>query len=230
MLNERDFESLCKADLFRGIRTQELKTLLRQHGGTVHSYHRGAIIAFRGDRYDRLMLVLEGEVSAQFQDYQGRVLKVETLRSAEILASAVLFSSEPFLPVNVHAATDVRLFSLPRKEVLRLCQEEERILTNLLEDHGNKLTVLAEKLRLIQFASIREKIASYLLDRAEALGTGIVELKVSKEQLAELFGVTRPSLSREFSHLCNEGVLCQSGRSVQILDRQALEEILTEDE
>ncbi len=203
--------------------------MLQNREGSVLAYHSGAIIGFRGDRYDRLLIVLEGEVSAEFQDYDGRVLKVETLRSSEALASAILFSSSPFLPVNIHAATDVRIFALPRREVLRLCGEDERILKNLLEDNGNKVVVLAEKLRLIQFASIREKIASYLLDKADTGGSDNIKLSYSKEQLAELFGVTRPSLSREFSSLCSEGILRQEGRRVHILDRAALMEILSED-
>ena len=230
MLNDYDFQYLREAYLFQGIGAEELAPMLRSREGSVHSYHSGAIIGFRGDRYDRLMIVLEGEVSAEFQDYDGRVLKVETLRASEALASAILFSSSPFLPVNVHAATDVRIFALPRQEVLKLCREDERILKNLLEDNGNKVTVLAEKLRLIQFASIREKIASYLLDQADTRGSDNIELNYSKEQLAELFGVTRPSLSREFSSLCSEGILQQKGKRVLILDREALMEILSEDE
>lgn len=228
MLKDYDFQCLCAAYLFQGIEAEELAPMLRNCGGSVHTYHSGAIIGFRGDRYDRLLIVLQGEVSAEFQDYDGRVLKVETLRAAEALASAILFSSSPFLPVNVNAATDVRVFALPRRDVLRFCREDERILKNLLEDNGNKVTVLAEKLRLIQFASIREKIASYLLDQANTRGSDSLELSYSKEQLAELFGVTRPSLSREFSSLCSEKILRQEGRRVQILDREALMEILSE--
>jgi CRP-like cAMP-binding protein len=230
MLSEHDYRSLCSAYLFDGLSEQELSELLRHGEGIVRSYHRGAIIAFRGDRYDRLLIVLEGEISAEIQDYDGRVLKIETLRASETVASAVLFSSDPLLPVNVHAAADVRLYSIHREEVLRLCQRNERILRNLLQDNGDKLAILAEKLRLIQFASIREKLASYLLDQADTRGTESFELPVSKEQLAEIFGVTRPSLSREFSSLCSESMLCQHGRHIQILDRAELKRILTEHE
>jgi CRP-like cAMP-binding protein len=226
MLEPSDFQSLCRSFLFRGIPGDELAELIRPCRGSVQSWNRGAIIAFRGDRYERLMIVLEGQVSGEFRDYDGRVLKVETLKSSEVLASAVLFSSQPFLPVNMHAATDVRIFSLPANEVLQLCRRDERVLRNLLEDGGNKLNILAEKLRLVHFSSIRAKIAGYVLDQADTCGTDSFELSISKEKLAELFGVARPSLSREFSRLREEGILYQEGRRIQLLDRRALHAIL----
>jgi CRP-like cAMP-binding protein len=230
MLEMGDIQSLCRAQLFRGIPGEELTGLLQDAGGTVRSWHRGAIIAFRGDRYQQLMILLEGEVSAEFRDYDGRVLKVENLRAGEPLAAAVLFSSTPYLPVNVVAASDVRIYSLPRRELLQLCRRDGRVLENLLQDHGDKLSILAEKLRLVHFSTIRSKIAGYLLDQADTGGTDNLDLPLSKEKLAELFGVTRPALSREFSRLCTEGILRQEGRRVQLLDRRALQEIIAGEE
>jgi CRP-like cAMP-binding protein len=110
--------------------------------------------------------------------------------------------------------------------VLRMMQASERFLLNYLQDSGLRLTVLAEKLRLIQFSTIREKIASYLLDLADKQFTDSPSVSVSREALAEIFGVSRPSLSREFSRMIDEGILSQEGRRIHILHRKELEAIL----
>jgi DNA-binding IclR family transcriptional regulator len=46
--------------------------------------------------------------------------------------------------------------------------------------------------------------------------------------MSELFGVARPSLSRVFSEMTDEGILRQEGRNVYILDREELELLLEE--
>ena len=44
----------------------------------------------------------------------------------------------------------------------------------------------------------------------------------SRERLAELFGVTRPSLSRVLGEMANEGIVALAGRRVAVKDRGAL--------
>jgi len=219
-------KKLTRCHLFDGIDLPELQTLIDPHGCRLRTYHEGAMVAFRGDEYNDLWIVLEGSLSAQLLDYKGKVLKVETLSPVEPIATAILFAPERVLPVTLTAETDTTLCLIPRRMILRMMQANEHFLLNYLEDSGLRLTVLAEKLRLIQFSTIREKIASYLLDLADKQSTESPSVPVSKETLAEIFGVSRPSLSREFSRMVDEGILDQEGRRIHILHRKELEEIL----
>ncbi len=219
-------KKLTRCHLFDGIALPELHKLLDQQSCRLRTYHEGAVVTFRGDAYEDLWIVLEGSLSAQLLDYQGKILKVETLSAVEPIATAILFAPERVLPVTLTAETHTSLCLIPRRMILRMMQANERFLLNYLEDSGLRLTVLAEKLRLIQFSTIREKIASYLLDLADKQSTESPSVPVSKETLAEIFGVSRPSLSREFSHLVEEGIISQEGRQINIMNRKELEEIL----
>ena len=193
---------------------------------SVKKYHPGAIVMFRGDRYEHLFILAEGTLSAEMEDLKGRVLKVETLKAPDKIAPGILFAEENFLPVTLRTVTDTTILSLPKDSVYAICRENRDFLLSLLQDAGNKIVFLAEKMRLIKFSSIREKIASYLLDQASRQGSNMVELKISKETMSELFGVARPSLSRVFSEMTDEGILRQEGRNVYILDREELELLL----
>ncbi|MFP4563936.1 MAG: Crp/Fnr family transcriptional regulator [Spirochaetia bacterium] len=195
---------------------------------SVKKYHRGAIVMFRGDLYEHLFILAEGTLSAEMEDLKGRVLKVETLKAPDKIAPGILFAEDNHLPVTLKTVTETTILSLPKESVFAICRENRYFLLSLLRDAGNKIVFLAEKMRLIKFSSIREKIASYLLDQAERQGSNMVELKISKETMSELFGVARPSLSRVFSEMTDEGILRQEGRSVYILDRQELELLLEE--
>lgn len=221
-------DALKNCHLFDNMREDQIERLFSAGDCKVHTYNREALIAFRGDVYTDLWIIVEGRVAAEFQDYSGKILKVETLKESEAVATSILFAPENMLPVTLTAETQVSICSLPRPRVIKLLQQEEQFLTNFLKDNGLRLSILAEKLRLVQFSSIKEKIASYLLDQADKQGTDSPQLPVTKETLAEIFGVTRPSLSREFSHLSAEGLISQEGRRIHILERSELESILTD--
>lgn len=217
---------LMSCHLFEGITRQEIRELLEPRRCQLKEYHEGAMVAFRGDSYTSLWIVLQGRLAAEFQDYRGRVLRVESLSEGDPIAAAILFAPETNFPVTLIAETDVRLCVIPRREVLRIMQTSEQFLLNYLRDNGSKIAFLAEKLRLVQFSTIREKIASYLLDLAEKQATDSPVLSISKEELSEIFGVSRPSLSREFSRLVEEEIISRDGRQVHIMQRETLETIL----
>ncbi|MFP4485307.1 MAG: helix-turn-helix domain-containing protein [Spirochaetaceae bacterium] len=64
-----------------------------------------------------------------------------------------------------------------------------------------------------------------LIEQADRGGCQEFDLPHTKRDLAEIFGVTRPSLSRVFIRLCEESILSQEGRHITIHHLQQLREI-----
>ncbi len=173
-----------------------------------------------------MKIVLSGSVVAEFDNLQGKTLKVETIEAPGVLATSILFSEQNFLPVNVRAAAETEILSVPGSTILELMQSNRTILVNFLQDAGDKLVILAEKLRLLQFTTIRQRIAAYLLGLKEREDSDVLVIPYTREVLAELFGVARPSLSRAFSNLQNEGTLGVDGKEVVILNEGKLRDEL----
>ncbi len=221
-----DYRALASSPLFQGIGEEELQVLIEGKDCSIRRYHRDGIIAFRGDRYDELWILIDGRLRAEFHSHRGKVLKVESLKAHEVVASSVLFAEKPYFPVTLIAEEDSKICAISRNSVLKLLQKDERILRNYLRDTGDRLSLLAEKINMLQFTTIREKIAHYLLDEGQRQESDSPRLSYSMEVLSELFGVTRPALSREFSHLCEDGIIGREGHIVHFLDREALEEII----
>ncbi len=225
--SEQGFEGLIeRCRLFAGMTASERRNLLARLAYSVRSYREDARIADRGDVYNSLLVLLEGTVAAEMMDYSGKTLKVESIRAPGILASAVLFAPESRLPVTIVARSAVSLLVLPRRGVLEACRRSSAFLTALLEDMGGRTTFLAEKLRLTQFSTLRQKVAAFLLDRAHRAGSSVFTLPQTRQSLSEVFGVARPSLSRTLSALAREGSIEIRGRSVRLLDRSALERMV----
>ncbi len=219
-------QPIFDCSLFRGITPEEIKEMFALTNTSIKTCHKNAIIKFQGDEYADLLIILNGVISAEIQSPDGKRIIIETLRTSSVLASAVLFASDNTLPVTITADTDVKIISLSRKTIIQFCRGNEKFLLNYLQDTGNKVIFLAEKIRLFKFKSINQKIAGYLLNLSGKQGTDSVKITYSREQLADLFGIARPSLSRSFSELYNLGILGRDGKIIHILDRIRLKEII----
>lgn len=231
MFTERNslIKALEKCALFSGVDDDALRRLLDRPGCGVKQYHEGALIAFRGDRYDSLMLMVRGSMTAEFQDFRGKVLKVESIREGESAAAAILFAAENLLPVTLTAEKDCYIFYMPKAIVFELMQRDRAFLENIVTDMGDRVSTLADKIYSLQFSTIKQKIAAYLLDLADKQGTDSPELRVTKEVLAEIFGVTRPALSRCFSDMARDDYFVQEGRIVHIKDKPGLKAAVEEE-
>ncbi len=226
MISREDILQLTKARIFAGGSTERVSRWLGALPGYSEQFQSGQVIHFQGDRYDRLILLIEGKADARFQDPSGKVMQIETLTGPEAVAPAVLFSSEQQLPVTLYAETKVRLFRVNRSDLLALLHKEPQMLENTLLDMGDRLVFLAEKVRFIRFANLRQKICSYLLQLRSRSVTPKVNFTYTREKLAEMFGVERPSLSRELSRMVNEGIITIEGRQVTICDEEFLRDCL----
>lgn len=225
-MEQEDIQALSRCELFRHLRALDIVSLFAALEHRVREYPKNALISLRGEEYRQLYILLKGEVAGEIQDPRGKTMKVETLRAPAPVAAAILFAENNLLPVTMRVEKDCRLLVLSKSVVMYLCREDEQFLHNFLADAGNKITFLAEKLRLSQFTTIREKLAGYILNQRDLQSSDTITLKVSKETLSEIFGVTRPSLSRVFSELQEEGIVKGEGKEITIIDQKKLEDML----
>lgn len=189
------------------------------------SFHSGEILAFRGDRYTRLQIVGEGSVSARITGYDGKVLQVETFGPGDLIGAGILFASENILPVELIAVSHGTIISIDTRALMDEFGRNPILLANFLRDAGDKIAFLAEKIRLFNFKTIRQKIAVYFLDLSTTQHDQVIGLPYGVETTAELFGVTRPALSRCISELVHEGILAREGKRYRLLDIRHLTEI-----
>ncbi len=221
-MNTADAKILSACSLFNGIADDELLFLFEGIPYTEKSFSKNSMVMIRGDEYDSLKILLEGEVSAEIQDFNGKTIKIENLKAPDAMATGILFADDNTLPVTLVAQTEVRLISIPKNSIIALSQKNKLFLLNYFNDSGNKVVFLAEKLRLFKFKSLREKFTGYLLSLSGKQSSNIIKLPYTREKLAELFGVARPSLSRVCSEMSDEGLLKLEGKTITILDKREL--------
>ena len=74
---------------------------------------------------------------------------------------------------------------------------------------------------MISLKSLRKKLATFFLEKTTAENNSF-NLKRSRTQLAEFFGVQRQSLSRSLKEMEDDSIIKLKGRNVNIIDRNKL--------
>lgn len=218
-------EILCQSPVFRGIAPEEINKLFKEIHFQIKSYSKNELIVMGGEICDRLLIVQQGSVKAEMTDYSGKTIKIEDLSAPQPLASAFLFGNQNRFPVTVSANTEVEIVSIPKPEFVKLLQLNSLILNNYLNTISTRAQFLSQKLKFLSFKTIRQKIAHFLLEKAGDRFQ-IVDIPQSQTQLAEMFGVTRPSLARTLGEMSQEGLIETDRRSIKILDKNRMNQLL----
>ena len=217
-----DYNRLERSHLFRGLPPGTTEILLMGINYRIKSFNSGSVVAVRGDEVRYAYIVIEGVVRGEMGDASGKVLSIEEIGPGRILAPAFIFGTSPRFPVTVVAAAETVLMIINRQDFVNLLRSSEKVLTNFLDAVSDRSQFLSEKLRFITFKTIRAKLAQYILDKAgERLFR--IRLEVTQQQLADYFGVARPSLARTLRELSDEGLIESTGKEITITDREGLE-------
>ncbi len=216
---------LSDSPLFKGIAPGNIKNLLNGITYQVKNYQRGHVIASHEEECNFLIILISGSVKGEMLDLSGKILKIEDIYPPRPLAPAFLFGKKNKYPVDIVANEPTSVMFISREMIMKLFQENELFLSNYLSVISNRAQFLTEKLFFLSFKSIKEKLANYILNLAKPYKT---EIKLDKghHELAELFGVTRPSLSRAIGELEKNNLIKAERREIKILNRENLANLI----
>lgn len=212
--------------MFRGLKPDEIQGLIERVGHSVKSFSKGQTIAQREEEVKNLCIIVEGSVKGEMVDFSGKILKIEEMQAPMPIAHAFLFGERNRFPVDVVALEDCKILFIPKADFMRLMQQNATVLSNYLNAISNRAQFLSNKLWFLSFKTIKEKIAHYLLNISRSESKTTIVLPKSHQELAEFFGVTRPSLARVFADLEAEGVITVNRREINIIDKSKLMEMI----
>ncbi|MFW9623405.1 Crp/Fnr family transcriptional regulator, partial [Bacteroides graminisolvens] len=187
----------------------------------VKNYTKGEILAHQGDVCNKLIILTKGSVRGEMIDESGRIVKIEDIASPRALAPLFLFGAANRFPVEVTANENTEVIIIPKESVIKLFARNEAFLENYMNMSANYAQTLSEKLFFMSFKTIRQKLASYFLRLSATQGSQIL-LDRSQQELADYFGISRPSLAREVSHMQDDGLIKADRKQITILNKEKL--------
>lgn len=223
---ENIIKQLSDSPLFAELDLRELAQYLQQSGCLLRSYSKGQLIIFNIGNKSDFLFILKGKVKVELVSPGGKTIRLRVLKNPELLLPGLLNRENSPLPVNMTAMEETTLLNLPKDALTGLLHKNRHFTSNFLELLSERFIFLLNKLEFLGFHTISRKLAYYLLSHLDER-SGIARLSMSIKELAELFGVERPSLSKVLADFTGEGLLEQLSRGeYRVVDRDGLVKIL----
>ncbi len=220
-------EKASQCPILKGVAPDNLLNLFSKLQFQIKSYQKDEVLAIQGDEVNRLMIIIEGSARGEMTDFSGHIIKIEDVAAPKPLAGAFLFGNDNRFPVDVLANEPLKVLIIYRDEFLKLLRMNEIVQMNYLNLVGSKAQFLSRKIKFLSFKTIKGKIAHYLIG-LKPDQNGTIHIPSSQQELADLFGVARPSVARALGELEQEGLISAQNRTVDILDKPGLLKYLNE--
>lgn len=213
ILNYIDF--LMVLSLFDGLKKERLSSLLEKEA-FIESFTKGKLIYLQNEKADTMDIILDGEIIVQNIDENGNVLSIVSLAKGDMLGGNLIFSNRNEYPMTLIAKTDTKLLRMKKDMILNLCQMDKRFLVNLLQLLSDKALVLTNKIHSLARKTIREKVMEFLILETKIQESKTISLSMSKKELADRFGIERPSLQRELKKMQDEGLIYYDAKTMSL--------------
>ncbi|MDP4268802.1 MAG: Crp/Fnr family transcriptional regulator [Bacteroidota bacterium] len=219
------FETIIRNPLFRGLKIEETEELFEKGLYQIKKFKTKDIVAIQGEPCNNLMIMLEGTVQGQMVDSSGRLIVIEEISAPFAIATAFIFAEKNELPVSVVALKDCEILFVRREVFTDMLQKNKTVLLNYLTVISNRSKFLSDKIHFLTFRTIKSKIADFLLKRSKEAGSQTIILEETQQELADIFGVARPSLARTFKEMEDEGLIVIERKKMTLLDVNRLKKL-----
>ena len=209
-------QGLKRCPLFTGLAESEIINLMHTVRYRVIRCRKGEILAFEGAVCKYADIIISGEVVTKLMDPSGRVIRVAAHQAGKLLAPAFLFASDNQYPVTIEASRETTVLRLMPYDLEKMLNGDKRLMMNYIRMLSTIVSHLTKKVRMLSM-NVREKVSLYLKEQSRQQQSRNILLPLSRQELADHFGIQKYSLLRCLNELKQEGAILVEGRHIQIL-------------
>jgi len=214
-----DIDLLRKVPLFEGLGDDDLEAI-----GNVtipRSFDRDQVIILAEEEGDALFIISQGEVKVSIVSEDGREVILSMLGDGAVFGELALLDGKP-RSANVVATRDTQLYMVRRADFLQLLYRVPQIAVALLAELASRLRRTDRKIEGLALLDVTSRVSETLLqlaaDQGRQTDDGIVlDSRPTHQQLANMSGTTRETVSRVLKRLEAQGYVSVEGRVITIL-------------
>lgn len=187
---------------------------------------KGKIIYMPGETGEVLFLLKKGSVHLYRLSSEGRKLIIHTV------GPMTFFGEMAIVGQNMHdlfaeAAEDCLVCVMSRSDVERLLVMKPQVALRMLEEIGQRMHYVHERLGDSAFKGIPARIASLLVKLSCDCTLPITGVR--HQDFADMLGIYRETVSNTLGSLRDEGIIEMSRKEISIVDTERLREISEEE-
>ena len=189
-----DYKKLAEAPVFRGLSERFLENFIGRTPNALREFGIGDFIALQGTVCQSLYLLYSGRVRTNMVNEEGKQVTIEEIEAPRLLAPAFIFATDNRFPVNITTLTNCEVLVLNRTDFVDLMHREKIVMQNFLRIISDRSIFLSRKLNAFALQDLK-----------------------TRQEIADILGVARPSLARVLSELADEGYLRIEKRKITVV-------------
>ena len=209
-------EGIRKCPLFEGLTDNEIIDLMHVIRYRVIRLYKGDFLFVAGEDCLHANILIDGEVVAYLEGASDRYIRMSTFHAGNMFAPAFLFAQNRRYPVTVQATTNTRVLRILSADFERLLELDSRLSKNFTVILSNLIAGLTKKVGML-LLSVRDKIIFFLKEEQRRQQSNTIRLSMSRQELADHFGIQKYSLQRALNELQESGAIRIDGKTIEIL-------------
>ena len=200
-------------------------------------FNRDETVVLEGDdSVQALYLIASGSVQVYMTGVDGRETILSFLERGDFFGEMSLIDGEP-RSASVRTVTDAQMLIIHRESFLKLIRQSPEIAMGLLSELSKRLRKANRQIGSLSTMSVSGRVAGTLLNLMEERGVRIhtdngnmvtvIHNRPTQQQLADMSGTTRETVSRICSLLVKTNAIAMTGKDIVIFDENALQEKAT---
>ena len=216
----KKIELLQTVSIFWDLKQEELGYIAEKM--VARHYDNGNYIFLEDSDGEQCFFVLEGSVKVTRLSKDGREVILAMLNEGDFFGEMSLLDGES-RSANVIALEKTEVLTLDRKDFLDVVNDYPQIAVQLLKELAGRLRKSDRQIASLSLSDAEKRIALCIIRFADEQGV-IQNGKVSipktpiQQDIANMAGTSRETVSRALSILEKEDLIARNGRELMILD------------
>lgn len=225
-------EILKGVELFSQLNDEQLKCLADLV--VIQNFNSNETVVLEGDdSVQALYFIASGSVQVYMTGNDGCETILSFLERGDFFGEMSLIDGEP-RSASVRTINDVQVLIIHREPFLALIRQYPEIAMALLSEMSKRLRKANRQIGSLSTMSVSGRVAGTLLNLMEERGVRVrtdsgkmvvvIHNRPTQQQLADMSGTTRETVSRVSSILVRSGAIALTGKDIVIFDEEALQE------
>ncbi len=217
-------ELIRRVPLFSTLSEQEFRSL--EQVFQVKSYRKNQIIFLEEETGNYMYVVLAGKVKVTKSTPGGKECILAIHQPGDFFGEMALLDGKTS-PATVSAMEDCRVATILSADFHRLLMRNEKAVRQIIQVLCGRLRHVWGQIQDLSYSTAEARIRAGILQLSRKHGITdsrgiIIDLKITHQELAELVGTSRETVTRTLARLQKEGVLLLDNRRMVLLDPKRL--------
>jgi CRP-like cAMP-binding protein len=204
-------ESLRTIPLFSSVSDEDLESIASLL--IERRFPAGKTIVEEGLPGDYMYVIRDGRVKVTKLSGDGREKILELLESGDFFGEMSLLDRAP-RSASVKTLADTRILALARNDFLSVLRRSPDLAMAVIQELTRRLRLVDEQASSLSFQSVEERTKGLLqrMAREEAAGQPRRTPALTHQQIADMIGTSRETVTRVVKELKEQGWLDQDGK------------------